>query len=1332
MTITKQGLQIYKLVEKDLSSSLRHFCDQINGSDADLFIVLAQKAVCLFQILLSQNLLRSDICTKYMTSHALDFCLVNELKNFKGKIALIDDIMITGYSITHIANLLVHNGVPAENIQIIALVRDTTYQTIQFTDLQSSKSKFYCAIEAEDLQCTELSYQICKTLTYYGKPYDSDFPAYKESKSETLKTSKWMNPALWVSYETTPPHAPSGVSSWTMFPKKVWKDKLWELLGISIDKYVHLKVRLYIKEYPDGSNDITFIPMALFHEISAADLNRLYSLLIQQPLETMTRNCPLRAKLRLLQYYIASCLYITVSDLMTGLSTQGPSIDDLQVLFGLQIAEQLQASLQSNRKVATHIPPFEAKSCSIDLLGYPGHRDTFDIQSILKLDDHYAYELTSELLKPFEYWHETQELPSRTEIAKKPRHYLKDFAEIKKIRKHLNTGFSLHALQQIIYPAQDYFNSEQMVSVFLDRAIDNGLIVPILYEYEDRASKELCICQAYRHGEDLPYGHADKERLLYFLKYLDTYMKDINGGLSESIAFVTFHKMVALFYQLGLKHGSLFNRFLGFGNDPFLQERFCVHGVVQTIRSNSPFSDAPPFYASAEDENNANAEPLTKFLVHRLCVEGFIDEEKSAYKRYIIQAGKIDDFISQRRENGGSYPFGILSGDVVESIELIARIIASWYVWKYSCGGDKVKDTFKKDIISLTSCADIYSFASAIGTEVHYFKRYWTQNALGILRRIIGGEECNGEEFSNPSTKQAMYSGREKDDFFKNQRVPKVIDEVTHYLEEVREYLKNVQATAEAKLAMESKMCDAINLWKNSWKGLNVSGTPALQEDTQQLLKYLYYYSVCYEWLENGGATSKSDILIENSDSYRAYEAHFPQEAKSKLVFFKGLFQEGNLKDHSERAKEFIKKVAAKVQKSEKLIDGIVEKLAGKSDSYTIQYDSVLLLSIAEREHEVSDQMLRDVWKALPENVEKTHFNMIHFFSEDDTCQQYGIFYNDPYAGEDLAPYDMGDWPCRQLLRFYKKFLPIAYRGAYSVSAVLVPHLPPDAVFSHNLRRNVEKYAENFKAHFSDPLLASLPSASHVHQLQLVLTPYTTETQAHDYVRGLEALPGFRKSRDLTRLPISEPEDISKFAEFVVDAQLDRPTSPTLKILYNERIVGTGFLFRNRGVIFCITCQHILDADPKGAFSAQLDNGRLIPLIPLNYKPTTRPEASRRAEEEVLVLKLKCDTTTLYDGSVAFSWGRCGKSQPGQTLSCLGYPEGLPRGHSITIQTKAFLGDGYMQGKSDGNLSAGYSGAGLIDEDKKLYGMHACHPKQDSLTSLFVPARTIMDILISL
>lgn len=1329
---SNQGLQIHKLVSKDLSNSLYHFCDQINNSDADLFVVLAQKAVCLFQILLSQNLLKSSVRTRYVTSHALDFCLNHELKEFKGKIALIDDIMITGYSLANIAATLVRNGIPAENIQIIALARDTAYQAIQFTDLQSGKSKFYCAIETVDPQCTKLSYQICEAMTYYGKPYDSDFPEYKESKAKRFVASKWMNPSLWISYETTPDHAPCGVSTWTMFPTEVLKDRLWEVLGISIDQNVHLKARLYTKEYPDGSCDINFVPMALFHEISAGDLNRLCSFLIQQPLEEAIHNCSLRAKLRLLQYYIAYCLYTAVSGFMTGQPLQCPSLDDLKILFGPHIAKQLQTYLQSGRDAATRILPFDATLCGTELLDYPKHEDKFDIQSILKLDDHHAYELTSELLKPFEYWDKAKEIPSRKEISKKSRHYLLDFAEIKEIRDHLDTGFSLHGLQQVICSAQDYFNSEYLVSVFVDRAIDNGLIVPILYEYEDNAvSKQHCICQAYRHGEDLSYGHADKERLLYFLKCLDTRMQELNGGMPESIAFVTFHKMVALFYQLGLKQGSLFNRFLGFGNDPFLQERFCVHGIVQTIRSNSPFSDDPPFYVSAEDENNANEEPLTKFLVQKLCTEGFIAQEKSWYKRYIIQTDAIDHFVSQMQLDSENAVFGSLSKDVVESIDLIARIIASWYVWKYSHGGEKVKDTFKKDITSLTSCVDIYSFSSAIGTEVHYFKRYWTQNARGVLYRIIGGEECGGDEFINPNAEQALFSGREKNDFFNDNRALIVIDEVTQLLEEVREYLRNAQATHKDKLAADAEMVAAINLWKDSWKSVQTlkdSDKTPLWEDVRQLLKYLYFYSMCYTWLVDSGTTSNVDILLESSDSYQSYKKNFPQEAQSNLALFKELFQEEN---HSERAKIFLKKVNSKVQKSEELIDQVVKKLAGKTDSYTIRYDSVLLLSIGERDIKVSDQMLRDVWNVLPENAEKTRFNMIHL-SSGDNYQQYGVFYNDPYVGKERVHNGMGNQPFNQLLQFYKEFLPIACKGAYSVSAVLVPHLPPNVVFSHNLRRNVEKHAANFKSRFSDPLLASLPSTPYIHQLQLVLTTYTTPDQANAYVQELCNLPGFKKNSDLTALNISEPEDMSKFAEFVVDTQLGNPTSPTVKILYNGSTLGAGFLFHSRGTIFCITCQHLLDGRTTSGFSAQLDNGYSIPLTPLNYKPLIPPNTTRLAGEEILILNMKCEITTPCNSSIAFSKERCGNPWPGQTLSCVGYPEGYPRGHSMTIQTQARLGDGYVEGKTDGAVAQGYSGAGLIDQDKKLCGMHACHPEQDPTAPLFVPAQTIIDILTSL
>ena len=66
------------------------------------------------------------------------------------------------------------------------------------------------------------------------------------------------------------------------------------------------------------------------------------------------------------------------------------------------------------------------------------------------------------------------------------------------------------------------------------------------------------------------------------------------------------------------------------------------------------------------------------------------------------------------------------------------------------------------------------------------------------------------------------------------------------------------------------------------------------------------------------------------------------------------------------------------------------------------------------------------------------------------------------------------------------------------------------------------------------------------------------------------------------------------------------------------------------------------------------------------------------------------------------------------------------------IQPQARLEDGYMEGKTDGVVAQGYSGAGLVDQDKKLCGMHACHPGQDPKAPLFVPVQTIIDMLTSL
>lgn len=55
-------------------SSLKHFCDVINSTNADAFILMAHKAVQLFQVLQDQGYIDGRIKQKIIiSSQALDF-----------------------------------------------------------------------------------------------------------------------------------------------------------------------------------------------------------------------------------------------------------------------------------------------------------------------------------------------------------------------------------------------------------------------------------------------------------------------------------------------------------------------------------------------------------------------------------------------------------------------------------------------------------------------------------------------------------------------------------------------------------------------------------------------------------------------------------------------------------------------------------------------------------------------------------------------------------------------------------------------------------------------------------------------------------------------------------------------------------------------------------------------------------------------------------------------------------------------------------------------------------------------------------------------------------
>lgn len=76
--------------------------------------------------------------------------------------------------------------------------------------------------------------------------------------------------------------------------------------------------------------------------------------------------------------------------------------------------------------------------------------------------------------------------------------------------------FSLQSIKMILNDILSDYESDIVISLFFDRAIDEGIVVPTIYHN----TKNKYLCRAYRHGEDLPFGIEDECRLLFFLKKL--------------------------------------------------------------------------------------------------------------------------------------------------------------------------------------------------------------------------------------------------------------------------------------------------------------------------------------------------------------------------------------------------------------------------------------------------------------------------------------------------------------------------------------------------------------------------------------------------------------------------------------------------------------------------------------------------------------------------------------------------------------------------------------------------------------------------------------------
>lgn len=1299
---------VFDICSKNTEKVLNLYCDIINQCQADYFIVMAQKAVCLFRYLIDEGRLRSDISSRFISSTALQYgtsFLVGK------RLAIVDDIVISGSALASTINKLLSCGICEDNIEIIALVTDRHYQTMRFTRTTDGSNMLRCAYSLEDAECIEVSYDLSHILAYSGLAYDADFSVNEPFSISVEEYKALTNPLDWYLYDISNDyHRQGNIEALVLFPTTNTYKAIWNYFGCNLEEYVHIKIRLLLKNYPSGKCTATITPMVLFSEITESELNHLWELLPYNELTQYSDTWSAKSKMHFLQIYLSRLLQNSLIQpkLMSKIELSNDNIStNWGHIEGLAIEAILNHPYKLTGKCHLKKTPIVP-----DLFGYT---NSFGINEILYSNDEHGRKINEALFGILKWWYLEQELPARDELKEHAYHYKIDYAAISQCLRRLNIGFSLSAFQSIVNDLSDIFHIDHLVSLFLDRAVDEGIAVPINYHSLDSESNppQPYLCRAYRHGEDLPFAEADKARLLYFLQELDKFFRKDNGNRAERIAITTFEKMMVLFYQIGLKKKHIFNRFLGFDNDPILQQRFCVHGVVAAINTQLG-NDTHHAYLSHEKGNDLPFMITSEFQEPNSHYILFINNDD--HKNYEIRPLAIQEYFKKPNLNN-------LSKDIENYISRTACVIEKWYwIYCYQAPSSKedVKDSFKKDITALTSCSDIYTFASSIATEVHYFKRFWEGEAEGALLRLQQGQDI--ESFaSQKGFDQAIYSARQKHKWYIEKRANCVI--------------RNVSSLFEANNAEKEK-----EFWDDAFLSDitgNLNPSDSLDEALNATLAFVYFYSECYDWLCSKCIKYPQIHRLED----RIYLTEFNNmrsrcvdpDTSDKLSEFYDIFSVAEQEiSPRRRITQFINKIKSAISFSESFVTKIENCLKEKRGIYTQTYSSVLVVDIQTPSPTLANNFWRSIWNRVDETGSKTQLNIVPLPNNNtDHHNLFAVFYE-----------TSGDNAGQILFDIYLTVYELSCEKAYPTYAYLVPSLKNiTGVFSHNLRANIKQYTREFISSFQT-VLDHAPAKKGIHQFCLVSNDYVSREFIERTFTALTRNSFSRKKSHDELVLQSYCSATFDYCYVGMPYGQDKTLNSTAKITIDNKHVATGSLLFIDDCIYCVTCQHILNEIPAfNHITATLAaNGTAIKLQPLNYTPCKKRFF---AKDDVLILKPELSNNPNLDFSALISEIDLHPVplKPGRDIAIRGYGLTSPDMGSIQNDVKyvgTLAGEFQMTKCTNGMIESGYSGGLVFTADSaECLGIHARRKEYDSSAksspakqeTFFIPFPDIFDVI---
>jgi|GEM_PF-6703165 len=476
--------------EEKIRGRIIEFCTKINHSKADLYILMARKAACFINALEEYSLIaiNGDVISERLLDTNIEW---NNIR----KVIIIDDVIISGTTLYRtIKSIKDINSF----VEIKVFVLGINEKWFNSDLLKDEKGKSYLDLPIKPLdnsQCIKLSGDIVKMLAMMPTPYNIDYPIYNTIKLAEADYDKMLNMPGWEIHDASSHlQTINNIFTRTFVPNRKHLNYCGNFFLNDLINDSLIKIRIYGKSKKKRNKEMhsfSIVPMAILPPLKKEQIDSLFEHLASDKIHILSQTLiSITSKLRFIQFVIADRLaniFIQEVDYYTGKSISiARKESSLRFLFPHNIINEV-------------IEIADKQILDIDINYNKQEISLKEIEEIYSTDDFIG--INSALISPFLQMYYQSEIPARS-LAQKYGTDVFDKIEYNSHINRLNKGYSLLDLTNIL---KDYSNDIQkrIISAFLDRAIDNGIAVPITVIEGD------IIYRAFRHGEDVQFGQRE-------------------------------------------------------------------------------------------------------------------------------------------------------------------------------------------------------------------------------------------------------------------------------------------------------------------------------------------------------------------------------------------------------------------------------------------------------------------------------------------------------------------------------------------------------------------------------------------------------------------------------------------------------------------------------------------------------------------------------------------------------------------------------------------------------------------------------------------------------